>query len=178
MGAKDIGERLASGAAVKPGKFTFDKRLKMATVGKKSRREILRIGGCKEKEVENNESPTGLFVNGVCCEICSRLGLIKSDPSWQGVAWRESFASSRRLRHLTLEERAAPASESYFNDLIEILWQLRWKIKGNRLISSETKALLDYLRALRNGRARPPSPRSQIHSLRKLSAFWLTPDKP
>jgi len=35
MGAEDINVRLADGAAVKPGKLTFDKKLKMATVAKK-----------------------------------------------------------------------------------------------------------------------------------------------
>jgi hypothetical protein len=35
MGAEDIDARLAGGAAVKPGKLTFDKRLKMARVAKK-----------------------------------------------------------------------------------------------------------------------------------------------
>jgi hypothetical protein len=34
MGAEDINSRLAGGAAVKPGKLTFDKRLKMATAAK------------------------------------------------------------------------------------------------------------------------------------------------
>ena len=36
MGAKDISARLAGGAAVRPGKLTFDTRLKMATVVKKA----------------------------------------------------------------------------------------------------------------------------------------------
>ena len=36
MGAEDIKSRLAGGAAVKPGKLTFDKRLKMATAAKKA----------------------------------------------------------------------------------------------------------------------------------------------
>jgi hypothetical protein len=35
MGAEDIKSRLAGGAAMKPGKLTFDKRLKMATMAKK-----------------------------------------------------------------------------------------------------------------------------------------------
>jgi len=36
MGAEDLRLRLAGGAAEKPGKLTFDKTLKMATVAKKS----------------------------------------------------------------------------------------------------------------------------------------------
>jgi hypothetical protein len=36
MGAEKINSRLAGGAAVKPGKLTFDKRLKMATAAKKA----------------------------------------------------------------------------------------------------------------------------------------------
>ncbi len=36
MGAENINSRIAGGAAVKPGKLTFDKKLKMATKAKKT----------------------------------------------------------------------------------------------------------------------------------------------
>ena len=36
MGAEDINSRIAGGATVKPGKLTFDKKLKMATPTKKT----------------------------------------------------------------------------------------------------------------------------------------------
>jgi hypothetical protein len=36
MGAEDINLRLAHGAGVRPGKLTFDKKLKMATAAKKA----------------------------------------------------------------------------------------------------------------------------------------------
>ena len=36
MGAEKINSRLVGGAAVKPGKLTFDKKLKMATAAKKT----------------------------------------------------------------------------------------------------------------------------------------------
>ena len=36
MGAEKINSRLTGGAALKPGKLTFDKKLKMATVAKKA----------------------------------------------------------------------------------------------------------------------------------------------
>ena len=36
MGAEDIKSRIARGATVKPGKLTFDKKLKMATKAKKT----------------------------------------------------------------------------------------------------------------------------------------------
>jgi hypothetical protein len=36
MGAEKINSRLASGAAVKPGKLTFDKKLKMAAAARKA----------------------------------------------------------------------------------------------------------------------------------------------
>ena len=36
MGAEDISSRLAGGAAVKPGKLTFDRKLKMAKAAKKA----------------------------------------------------------------------------------------------------------------------------------------------
>ena len=38
MGARDIGSRIARGAAVRPGKLTFDKKLKMATTKKAAAR--------------------------------------------------------------------------------------------------------------------------------------------
>jgi hypothetical protein len=37
MGAQDIKKRLAAGAAITPGKLTFDRKLKMATAAKKGR---------------------------------------------------------------------------------------------------------------------------------------------
>ena len=36
MGAREIGARIADGAGVKPGKLTFNTRLKMATASKKA----------------------------------------------------------------------------------------------------------------------------------------------
>ena len=36
MGAEDLNTRIAGGAPVKPGKLTFDKKLKMATAAKKA----------------------------------------------------------------------------------------------------------------------------------------------
>ena len=36
MGAEDINSRIAGGAAVKPGKLTFDQKLRMATKAKKT----------------------------------------------------------------------------------------------------------------------------------------------
>src|ERR1039457_1298240 len=51
MGAEDIDSRLAGGAGVKPGKLTFDKRLKMATAAKKAtaRPSVPRVAAKKSK---------------------------------------------------------------------------------------------------------------------------------
>jgi hypothetical protein len=51
MGAEKISTRLAGGAAVKPGKLTFDKKLKMATAAKKtSARPSVPVAAAKKKK--------------------------------------------------------------------------------------------------------------------------------
>jgi hypothetical protein len=51
MGAQDINSRVADGAPVKPGKLTFDKKLKMATAAKKptSRPSVPALAAKKSK---------------------------------------------------------------------------------------------------------------------------------
>jgi hypothetical protein len=51
------------------------------------------------------------------------------------------------------------ASEADTFDLIETMYRIRWKKKGTRLISTEIRALLHYLRTLRNNGAH-----ASIHS--------------
>ena len=49
MGAEDINARIAGGAAVKPGKLTFDKKLKMATAAKKATAASAKVRAKKAK---------------------------------------------------------------------------------------------------------------------------------
>jgi len=54
MGAEGIDSRLAGGAAMKPGKLTFDRKLKMATTTKKpaARRSVPR-GAAKKRKAQS-----------------------------------------------------------------------------------------------------------------------------
>jgi hypothetical protein len=53
MGAEDISSRIAGGAAVKPGKLTFDKKLKMAAKAKKSTaRPSAAVGSAKKRKAQ------------------------------------------------------------------------------------------------------------------------------
>jgi hypothetical protein len=50
-----------------------------------------------------------------------------------------------------------PVWEADFRDIIEVLYRARWKKRGARLIDQPTKALLDYIRSIRNSHAHPNS---------------------
>jgi hypothetical protein len=50
-----------------------------------------------------------------------------------------------------------PAAEADLHDLIELVFRIRWKFSGERLISPETRALLHFLRTLRNSGAHAPA---------------------
>jgi len=80
------------------------------------------------------------------------VGLLIAGRGLEGVLRRIAD-----LRHISLEAKgkAVPASELDLHDLIETMYQLRWKTKRTRLISADTRALLHYLRALRNSGAHP-----------------------
>jgi hypothetical protein len=77
------------------------------------------------------------------------------------------------LRHISLEikGKAVPPSELDLHDLIEMMYQLRWKATGARLISADTKALLHYLRALRNSGAHPATEARRAVSLREKAVL-------
>ena len=59
MGAEKISSRLAGGAGVAPGKLTFDKKLKMAKVAKKSaaRASVPVVAAKKSKALPRNRRP-------------------------------------------------------------------------------------------------------------------------
>ena len=78
------------------------------------------------------------------------IGLLIAGRGLEGVL--RKIAQARKIL-LQAKGKPLPASEAVFHDLIEVMFQLRWKTKGTRLISSETKALLHYLRSLRNSGA-------------------------
>jgi hypothetical protein len=51
---------------------------------------------------------------------------------------------------IDIKGKRIAASEADTFDLIETMYRIRWKTKGTRVITTETKALLHYLRTLRN----------------------------
>lgn len=56
MGAADINSRIAGGATVKPGKLTFDKKLKMATKAKKTNaRPSVRVVDAKKSKAQSRK---------------------------------------------------------------------------------------------------------------------------
>lgn len=78
------------------------------------------------------------------------VGLLIAGRGLEGVL--REIADVRKIS-LVVKGRASPASEADLYDLIEAMCQVRWKAKGTRLITSETKTLLHYLRTLRNSGA-------------------------
>jgi hypothetical protein len=89
------------------------------------------------------------------------VGLLIAGRGLEGVL--RKIADVRNISLEVKGKAAMPASKTNLHDLIETMYQLRWKTKQTRLISAETKALLHYLRALRNSEAHPlPQSRSVI----------------
>jgi len=64
-------------------------------------------------------------------------------------------AIARRRRVVLDAKRPEPAADCDFADLVECMYRLRWRATKARLIPKETKALLDYLRTIRNVSAHP-----------------------
>jgi hypothetical protein len=79
------------------------------------------------------------------------VGLLIAGKGLEGVLRKIADA-----RQISLQaKKLIPASEADTYDLIETMYNVKWKATGSRLISQETKALLHYLRTLRNGGAHP-----------------------
>ena len=74
------------------------------------------------------------------------VGLLIAGRGLEGVL--RKIADVRKL-FLVVKGKSSPASEADFYDLIETMFQIRWKKSGTRLITPETKTLLHYLRTLR-----------------------------
>jgi hypothetical protein len=79
------------------------------------------------------------------------IALLVSGRGLEGVL--RKIADSRKIS--LQAKKLIPASEADASDLIEIMYHVKWKATGVRLISKETRALLHYLRTLRNGSAHP-----------------------
>jgi hypothetical protein len=77
------------------------------------------------------------------------------------------------LRHVCLDSKGkkVPASDLDLHDLIETMYQLRWKATHARLISADTKALLHYLRVLRNSGAHPSTDARRAVNLREKAVL-------
>ena len=80
------------------------------------------------------------------------IALLVTGRGLEGVL--RKIADVRKIS-LQTTKKLIPASEADASDLIEIMYHVKWKATGVRLISQETRALLHYLRTLRNGGAHP-----------------------
>jgi hypothetical protein len=76
------------------------------------------------------------------------------DRGLEGVLRR--IALTRKLS-LRSKGKDTPAVEADLHDLIELTFRIRWKSTGERLILPETRALLHFLRTLRNSGAHAPA---------------------
>lgn len=82
------------------------------------------------------------------------VGVLIAGRGLEGVL--REIARRKQLRFGTTGNEK-PAWEADFRDIIEILYRARWKKGGTRLIDQPTKALLDYIRTIRNSHAHPKS---------------------
>ncbi|HKS27870.1 MAG TPA: hypothetical protein VJS44_08630 [Pyrinomonadaceae bacterium] len=78
------------------------------------------------------------------------VGVLISGRGLEGVL--RKIAQVRKIM-IDVKGRVEPASDADIYDLIELMFRLRWKITKHRLITTEVRALLHYLRALRNSGA-------------------------
>jgi hypothetical protein len=80
------------------------------------------------------------------------VGLLIAGRGLEGVV--RKVAEVRKI-FLEAKGKTILAYDADLHDLIEVMFHVRWKTKGTRLITSETKALLHYVRILRNSGAHP-----------------------
>jgi hypothetical protein len=78
------------------------------------------------------------------------VGLLIAGRGLEGVL--RKIADARKIS-LEVKGKLVPASEVDLYDLIETMYRVLWKAHKTRLISPDTKALLHYLRTLRNSGA-------------------------
>lgn len=78
------------------------------------------------------------------------IGVLIAGRGLEGVLCK--VAKVRKIM-IEVKGKLEPAADADLYDLIEAMFRVRWKTNGTRLITSETRALLHYLRILRNGNA-------------------------
>lgn len=93
------------------------------------------------------------------------IGLLVTGRGLEGVL--RKIAAVRKISLQT--KKLFPASEADTYDLIEVMYRVRWKTTGMPLISQETRALLHYLRTLRNGGAHPKNDAKPNSGARELA---------
>lgn len=96
------------------------------------------------------------------------IGLLLAGRGMEGVL--REIASKRKIT-FQIGNRTSPAHEADVFDLIEIMFQLRWKKSGTRLISTDTKNLLHYLRAIRNSSAHASRAPKRMSSPREIAVI-------
>lgn len=94
-------------------------------------------------------------------------GLLVAGRGLEGVL--RQIARNRRIL-IEARGKVFPASEADLHDLIETMSVIRWKVKGVPLISRDTKALLHYLRTIRNSGAHPSRDDLGTESLRETAS--------
>jgi hypothetical protein len=95
------------------------------------------------------------------------VALLIAGRGLEGVL--RKIADARKIR-IDMRGKITPASEADLYDLIETMYQIRWKTKGIRLLTPETKALLHYLRTLRNSTAHASLVKKPIAGPRETAA--------
>ncbi|HEX8692028.1 MAG TPA: hypothetical protein VF746_06400 [Longimicrobium sp.] len=78
------------------------------------------------------------------------VALLIAGRGLEGVL--RKIAEVRKLS-ISVKGKSSPAHEADFYDLIELVYRVQWKKKKQRLIGTDTKSLLHYLRTLRNSGA-------------------------
>ena len=94
------------------------------------------------------------------------VGLLIAGRGLEGVL--REIAEVRKIV-LEIKGKTSPACEADTFDLIEAMFHIRWKTKKTRLITGETRALLHYLRTIRNSRAHPPAHGSHTANSRETA---------
>jgi hypothetical protein len=80
------------------------------------------------------------------------IGLLVAGRGLEGVL--REIAHKKRIK-FEIKGKTTPASEADFFDLIELMSRIRWTADGALLVSPDIKALLHYLRVIRNSGAHP-----------------------
>lgn len=78
-----------------------------------------------------------------------------------------------RDRKITLVsgKKTEPAHGANLHDLIETMSQVRWKVRGTHLLSKEMKALLEYVRTVRNSGAHSGRDEAEPENLRETASI-------